>query len=159
MTAPTPNGHRAARPGRPRALVAVGLLLAAAAVVGGALQLGTGSPDPDPVVADYARELGGEVREPLPPGQPEEFEHGPSIGGCAVGYGLRGECVPYTFPRYVADTYAAKCAWLEAQGAGALEVPGEDRHRLVPRGAPVSPLGNPYACPEVLRPSEGVAPS
>jgi hypothetical protein len=163
MTAPTPNGPRSFMTGRGGTWLMAGAVLAFAVLVGAAVyeEVGPEVPrsDAEPYIANFAQELRGEVHEPLPSDDQEKFEHGPNIGGCAIGYGLNGECVPYNFPPYVADTYEAKCSWLKAQGAGALEVPGDDRHGIVPSGAPISPLGNPYACPDVLHPAEGVAPS
>lgn len=104
--------------------------------------------DADPYIRDFANKLSGEVHTPLP--TPEIFTHGPNVDGCDHAYGVRGECVPYNFPSGVGPTPAAKCAWLASHGFRALEVPGKDRHGLVPSGGPRAPSGNPYACPDVL---------
>ena len=116
-------------------------------------------PKPPPPTSDaqpyaqsgFADELEGEVREPLP--TPEAFSLGPTVDGCDHGYGVNAECVPYNFPPGVGKTTDAKCAWLKQQGAGPLEVPGEDRHELVPADGPKAPSGNPYACPAQLGPA------
>lgn len=134
------------------------LLVLAMVLLGfGPSRLGLGQAPPtsdaDPYIRDFANDLSGEVHSPLP--TPETFSHGPNIDGCDRGYGVRGECVPYNFPSGVADTPEAKCAWLASHQFRALEVPGEDRHGLVPPDGPQAPSGNPYACPNDL-PLDGV---
>ncbi len=97
---------------------------------------------------DFANDLEGEVRTKLP--RPEVYTHAVPIDGCDRNYGVKGECVPYNFPPKIAETPAAKCAYLASNKFSNLDLVGEDRHDLVPAGAPVSPRGNPYACPAEL---------
>jgi hypothetical protein len=107
--------------------------------------------DADPYVRDFANGLTGEVNTPL--AEPEVFSYGVNVDGCDRAYGVRGECVPYNFPPRVAKTSTAKCNWLASHHFRALEVPGKDRHGLVPPGGPRAPSGNPYACPNELPPT------
>jgi hypothetical protein len=128
------------------------------AVLGG-YAFGLLGPEPAPVVAptsdakpyirEYAQELEGKVRQPLP--TPQTFSHGANLDGCDRSYGVDNVCVPFNFPNGVGTTPAAKCAWLKQQGFGPLEVPGKDRQNLVPAGGPKAPSGNPYACPDQLK--------
>jgi hypothetical protein len=104
--------------------------------------------DAQPYVRDFANQLSGDVKQPLPSAEP--YSYGPTVDGCDHDYGVRGECVPYNFPPGVANTPAAKCAWLATQKFRNLEVPGQDRHKLVPAGGPKAAGGNPYACPAEL---------
>ncbi|MGH3932921.1 MAG: hypothetical protein ACRDTF_23435 [Pseudonocardiaceae bacterium] len=128
-------------------LVLVVLVLVDADATPGAAPAPTS--DADPYVRDFANDLSGEVHQPL--AVPETFSYGPTVDGCDHAYGVRGECVPYNFPPGVANTPSAKCAWLAAHQFRALEVPGVDRHGLVPAGGRRAASGNPYACPNELR--------
>lgn len=132
------------------ALVSLVVVLVVVLMGGGSRPPAAGPPTSDaaPYVRDFANQLSGAVRTPL--AQPETFSHGPNIDGCDHAYGVRGECVPYNFPSGVGNTRVAKCAWLASHRFQALEVPGKDRHGLVPSGGPRAPSGNPYACPDVL---------
>jgi hypothetical protein len=154
-----------ARPGSGRSVrgIAVGAVVGVVAVLIAVL-LWPGSaaseqPAPPPPTSDaepyaqsgFANDLSGKTYAPLP--APETFSYGPTVDGCDHAYGTRAECVPYNFPPGVGKDVAAKCAWLERQGAGPLEVPGEDRQHLVPANGPKAPSGNPYACPKELGPA------
>jgi hypothetical protein len=141
--------------GRRRLTTLVGGVVAGVVIAAGAVLVATGTggsepprSDAAPAIQAFAQELEGEVHQPLP--APENASHGPRIGNCDYAYGVRGECVPYAYPPAVADTPAAKCAYLKSLGARALEVPGEDTQKLVPAGGPRAPSGNPYACPAEL---------
>lgn len=48
----------------------------------------------------------------------------PKIAGCEPAYGTPGVCVPVTFPKSVAATPEARCAWLAQRDFGALKVNG-----------------------------------
>jgi hypothetical protein len=104
--------------------------------------------DAEPYAREFATELEGDVRTPLP--TPETFSHGVNIDGCDRNYGVRGECVPFNFPSGVGDSAQDRCAYLLLQRFGPLEVAGEDRQGLAPADGPVADSGNPYACPEEL---------
>jgi hypothetical protein len=138
-------------------VLAIGGLVAVAAVVGLVLGFGPGTStsqaapptsDAQPYVREFARNLSGEVRNPLP--TPEVFSYGPTVDGCDHNYGVRGECVPYNFPPQVPETVAGKCAYLASHKFRSLEVAGTDRQHLAPAGGPKAPSGNPYACPREL---------
>jgi hypothetical protein len=154
---PPPQGPAGKRSFRGIAAGAVVGVIAVVAVI--ALWPGSAAsepPAPPPPTSDaqpyaqsgFAGGLTGKTYAPL--ATPETFSHGPTVDGCDRGYGVHGECVPWNFPPGVGKDTAAKCGWLKQQGARALEVPGEDRHKLVPAGGPKAPDGNPYACPKEL---------
>jgi len=50
-----------------------------------------------------------------------------NIDGCDHNYGAPNECVPWTIP---GSTSQAQCAWLSANGFGALKVYGTNRQNL-----------------------------
>jgi hypothetical protein len=50
----------------------------------------------------------------------------PQISGCDRHYGAANVCVPTVFPKAVARTTAARCAWLKAHDFGPLKVNGSD---------------------------------
>jgi hypothetical protein len=145
------------RPARRFALTAAAAGGVIALILGGLIAFawfpfGSAPPPPtsdaEPYVRDFANALEGEVNEPLD--TPAPFSYGENVDGCDHGYGAPNVCVPYNFPPQVAKNPAAKCAYLASHKFKALEVTGEDRHKLAPEGGPRSPSGRPYACPDVL---------
>jgi hypothetical protein len=79
---------------------------------------------PSAHVHDFADDLARAPKKPLKKRSSVAVD--PQIAGCDRHYGNAGVCVPTTFPKTVARTTAARCAWLATHDYGRLKVNGAD---------------------------------
>ncbi|MER6613956.1 galactose oxidase-like domain-containing protein [Streptomyces xantholiticus] len=84
----------------------------------------TAADQPSAHVHDFADDLAEAPKKPAKKRSSVVVD--PQIAGCDRHYGNAGVCVPTTFPRKVARTTAARCAWLAAHDYGRLKVNGAD---------------------------------
>ncbi|MFI1968084.1 galactose oxidase [Streptomyces cinnamoneus] len=77
-----------------------------------------------PMVHGFAETM---EKTPKRPEQPRASHPvSPGIAGCDRHYGAENVCVPTVFPKTVAETTRARCAWLKDHGYGPLKVNGRD---------------------------------
>ncbi|MER6917124.1 galactose oxidase early set domain-containing protein [Streptomyces sp. NPDC000594] len=81
-----------------------------------------GAHAPSAHVHDFAGDLEKPARKKLR--KRESAPVSPTISGCERAYGKAGVCVPTTFPKKVAPTIGARCAWLADRDFARLKVNG-----------------------------------